>query len=666
MLPRCLGLDDFFTVDESFHWVWRMMHFSDALRNEQWAGTNLTGHPGVTTLWLGSLGRWFAYRVGLEGPEWGRGSVAYLALMRLPLAVVNSLAVAGGYLVLRRLLRPETAFVAGLLWAGSPFLVAHSRLLHLDGLLTSFMTLSILLLLLLRLPAAHRAPARSWLIVSGSGLCGGLAFLTKAPSLVLLPAAGLLLLLHSPPAGFGRLWQRGGGAAVRSAAWLIGGGVVVWAGWPAMWVAPHEAIASVINEIIANGGQPHESGNFFLGQPVADPGWLFYPAVVLWRSTPMTLIGLALLPLALRRSREERGVLLALGGFVLLFGIAMSILPKKFDRYLLPIWPSLEILAAAGLVALAGSCARVGWRVRDRFPLSAFSLPRTMPPSLLLPPVVVVLLAITLVWYHPYYLAYFNPLLGGGTVARRILLVGWGEGMEQVGAWLRTRPDLTRSPVMSWDPRTLEPFVPVRVVELNEIHAAEPASYAVRYVRGFQRTPDAPAYVFAQQTPPLYTVRIHGIDYAQVHQPVRPFTRPVGAVFGEGLRLHGFSQSRAGNSLVLTLSWGVRADQPGGWFCFVHVLDADGHRVAQVDTPIDGGLFPRWERGQQFGGPLPLALPPDLPAGDYRVVVGVYRPSDGQRLPLSQSETPPLPPEVDGPHALRLTTFTQPPARGNE
>ncbi|NJN65435.1 MAG: phospholipid carrier-dependent glycosyltransferase [Chloroflexaceae bacterium] len=547
LLPRCLGLDDFFTVDESFHWVWRIMHFSDALRHEQWAGTNLTGHPGVTTLWLGSLGRWIAHHIGLEGPEWGRGSVAYLALTRLPLAVVNSLAVAGGYLLLRRLLRPETAFLSGLLWASSPFLIAHSRLLHLDALLTSFMTLSILILMLLLLRpwpggSPHRADAaasaRSWLILAGSGLCAGLAFLTKAPSLVLLPAAGLLLLLLSPPAG---LWQRGRWVASRYAAWLLSGGAVVWALWPAMWVAPHDAIASVINEVLANGGQPHESGNFFMGQPVADPGWLFYPVVVLWRSTPMTLIGLVLLPLALRRSREERRVLLVLGGFMLLFGIAMSLLPKKFDRYLLPVWPPLEILAAVGLMTLSGGRAwDWAWTWIGR---------QTWPPERRAAAVrwlVALLLAITLGWYHPYYLAYFNPLLGGGTVAPHVLLVGWGEGMEQVGAWLRTRPDLARSPVMSWDPRTLEPFVPVRVVELNEIHAAEPASYAVRYSRGFQRTPDAPAEVFVQQTPPLYTVRIHGIDYAQVYQPVRPFTEPVGAMFGTGLRLHGFSHAWMG------------------------------------------------------------------------------------------------------------------------
>ncbi|NJN65436.1 MAG: hypothetical protein HC884_01355 [Chloroflexaceae bacterium] len=56
-----------------------------------------------------------------------------------------------------------------------------------------------------------------------------------------------------------------------------------------------------------------------------------------------------------------------------------------------------------------------------------------------------------------------------------------------------------------------------------------------------------------------------------------------------------------------------------------------------MDTPIDEGLFAAWETGQQFGSSLPIDLPADLPEGSYRVVVGAYRPADGQRLPLSEA-----------------------------
>ncbi len=642
LVPRILHLDDFFTVDESFHWVWRIMHFMDALNRERWDLTNLTGHPGVTTLWLGSLGRTIAFAVGLHGPEWYKGSADYLALLRLPLAIVNSAAVAVGYLALRRLLSNGTALLAGGMWALSPFLIAHSRLLHMDALLTSFMTLCVLLLLL-ALVNAETPPTATigpWLALVGAGVCGGLALLTKAPSLLLLPAVGGLLLWYSPSVGATRrVWW----VIVRGVVWAVAAALVFWAGWPALWVAPGEALGHVAEEIIGNGAQPHPSGNYFLGRPVADPGWLFYPAVVLWRSTPVMLVGLLLLPLALRRHPDQRRPLLALAAFALLFALAMSMLPKKFDRYLLPIWPTLEILAAAGLMTL------LDFSFWPRLLHTAGGAYRTLLLT------VAALLALLNAWYHPYYLAYFNPLVGGGRTAQEVMLVGWGEGMEQVGAWLRTRPDLTRSPVMSWDPRTLEPFVPVRVVELNALNLEERASYAVLYSRGTQRQGDTSIYQEIAQTPPLYTLRQHGITYARVYQPVRPFDEPVDVLFGEGLHLRGFRQTMHGDRLEIAPAWSVEADMAGGWFCFVHVLDADGHKIAQIDAPIDEGLFATWQRGQQFGWPLPIALPPDRPPGPYRVVIGVYNPADSARLPLTRGEA--LPAGVDGPHVVPLTTL---------
>ena len=56
LLPRVLGLADFITTDEAYHWVARTERFAGAIADHRWAATNLTGHPGVTLMWLGSLG----------------------------------------------------------------------------------------------------------------------------------------------------------------------------------------------------------------------------------------------------------------------------------------------------------------------------------------------------------------------------------------------------------------------------------------------------------------------------------------------------------------------------------------------------------------------------------------------------------------------------------
>ncbi len=180
-----------------------------------------------------------------------------------------------------------------------------------------------------------------------------------------------------------------------------------------------------------------------------------------------------------------------------------------------------------------------------------------------------VLTAVPLALYHPYYLAYFNPLLGGGATAQRVMLVGLGEGMDQIGAWLRARPDLKRGPVLSWIPPTLAPFVPAApgVLDLRVQLLEQPTSYAVLYARSVQRQESTVAEAYVRQTPPLFTLRMYGIEYATIHQLPRPFDAPLDAQFGEGLRLRGFSQQREGQTLTITPSWDVQADQPGGRFC---------------------------------------------------------------------------------------------------
>jgi 4-amino-4-deoxy-L-arabinose transferase-like glycosyltransferase len=687
LLPRVLGLADFMTVDEVYNWTGRVERFSAAIASRQWAATVLVGHPGITLCWLASLGLSAERFAAAHGWVSVTSQVEYLRWLRLPLALLEGMSVPAAYLLLRRLLLPRTALIAALLWATSPYLVAHSRLLHLDALLTTFVTFSILCLLIGFRPSIRRdSAARPLRWVVASGCFAGLALLTKGPALILLPSVGLLMIADCrlQIADFERRQSaiyNLQSATLRYALWLSVAALTFTLLWPAMWVDPGHALRSFVGLIFQNGGRPNGDGQFFFGRAIGDPGPLFYIVSDLFRMTPVMLIGLLGAPLALLRVERgprtkdqgprttsnvgrwsfvfgrlsaEQEILLALGAFVLLWTLVMTLGPKKFDRYTLPTWPALLVLSAAGWKFWLWDLGVWLGRRASRH------TPRVWPGvrGAAMAGALVLELG-TLAYYQPYYLSYYNPLLGGGAAAQRALLVGWGEGMDQVGAYLRTRPDIGQGQIISAVPRTLRPFVPVPVEDVTELDKT-PANYAVVYLESIQRGANPAIYATIRRTLPLHRVTIHGIDYAEIYQLPKPFERAIDARFGEALLLRGVTVKREPGHLTVTPVWDVRAQPAANYQAFVHVIDTAGRTVAQIDVAPGGGdaATSAWEPGQQIAVPLPLALPDGLPRGEYQVTFGLYDPKTNQRLPLAGGT--PADAARAGPDALLLDTIALP------
>jgi hypothetical protein len=94
--------------------------------------------------------------------------------------------------------------------------------------------------------------------------------------------------------------------------------------------------------------------------------------------------------------------------------------------------------------------------------------------------------------------------------------------------------------------------------------------------------------------------------------------------------------------VTVTLYWAPLAPE-GEYTAFVHLVDRAGGGITGHDAPPLGGLYPvaRWPRSSRshpFPDPHPLALPPGLPAGRYRLEAGLYRPGTlepvGERVTL--------------------------------
>jgi hypothetical protein len=116
--------------------------------------------------------------------------------------------------------------------------------------------------------------------------------------------------------------------------------------------------------------------------------------------------------------------------------------------------------------------------------------------------------------------------------------------------------------------------------------------------------------------------------------------------FGPAIRLLGYDLepdarggARAGETLTLTLHWGAEAEPGKAYTVFTQLLDAEGKLVAQHDGPPNAGQSPTsgWLKGDRVLDEHQIPLPAELPAGEYRLIVGLYD-AAGERLRLPDGE----------------------------
>jgi hypothetical protein len=102
----------------------------------------------------------------------------------------------------------------------------------------------------------------------------------------------------------------------------------------------------------------------------------------------------------------------------------------------------------------------------------------------------------------------------------------------------------------------------------------------------------------------------------------------------EGSRMFqgsGVPDASQPDQLQLKLLWQAARPMDRDYTVFIHLVDEAGNLVSQVDTLPFGGHYPTsvWSQGELLAGSYSLNLPPDLPAGVYRLMAGLY---DAQHL----------------------------------
>jgi hypothetical protein len=508
---RLVEIDRAITADEGL-WMQRTIRFGANLARANLGGTYRTGHPGVTVMWAGlagighgRLGPLSAERLTQpERLERAPGYLDALAAARVAVALLAAALAALAALLACKLVGTGPGLAGSMLLLLDPYVVGTSRVLHVDALLAPLMTVCALAGLAYWTVRPHPA------YLALGALAGGLALLTKTTAVYAV--AFFVLVGVAAPLARRRGWRS---VLPAVAAWGLLAAATYGALWPALWVDPLGRLGDVLAFARAAGGEPHETGHFFLGRPIADdPGPLFYPVALAFRLGPVACLGLAALAasLALPSGRAPRGEAvrartLWLLAYALLFVGMMTLGAKKLDRYMLPAIWVLDILAGVGLWLLFS-------RIRSARVAAAGAA------------LALALQAATLWRAYPYPLAAYNPLVGGLATARRTMLVGWGEGLEQVADYLNGRPDARALNVAVGYPHVLRPRFPGTTYDVLPYLRADTAAgrprpdYVVVYVNAAQRgliPPAARAAIAAG--PPEFTAFVHGEEVAWLYRP---------------------------------------------------------------------------------------------------------------------------------------------------
>jgi hypothetical protein len=536
-----------------------------------------------------------------------------------------------------------------------------------------------------------------WLILSG--LFGGLAALSKTPAVLLGPillVSGLCYALLPPP-GLPRSvrWKRFGVA-------LVGWGIVAlgafFALWPAMWTRPLFALEWIIKNIQSVNSLPHPTTGHFWGEQESDQNPFYYLIVFPYHLTPLTTVGitggLALIGTGFvarwRKIDNPAGRLLplALGlvAYIAIFVAPVSFISRRGDRYILPVYFAAGLLAALALWWLAGL-------VKERLPRLRLSVTGLVGLAIGLQALFVLL-------YHPYYLAYYNPLLGGGQTAPYRVNIGWGEGLDLAARYFNNKTGQNPPQVAAWYSNQFAPYYHGPTIDLSDQSSTLTGDYTVFYINQVQRGfPSREILTYFRQREPEQIIRLGGIEYAWIYpgpiisqnQP-QNYAFPVEMVLGGGARLIGldiprqtmpadaFAQGRAANDsapspfygeaiagLPVTLYWETLAQINGEHNIYIRLVDDQGNTWGQVDRLILAGLWrpDRWYSGYFIRDEYKLPIDPATPPGVYHFEVGMYDFVTGQSYGVAQNigEITLTPPEkIPRASDLKLDTLISTPA----
>lgn len=389
-----LGHDIFNT--DVWKWKARTYDFGTGVFTLNFEKTIQKYHPGVTLMWLGSIGVkiynfYYQEMLHMSPPNNDLSAIFLLhTIQKLVIVIFIGLIAAFIFHPLKELFGKKYAFITMLLLIFEPFYIALTRVMHLEGIMSTLMIASFVWLYFY-----FRRHKSRYLILSA--VFAAAAFLTKTSAIFLVPFSALVIFIENMVEKMNL--KEATRESIKS--------FFIWLGisllafiifWPAMWTNAGEAISTIYRGIFTVGV---ERGHYqlFMGNWVEDPGWLFYLVVILYRTSVVLYLGFFGFLLTFHKFTKRKGAVwfivyaFIFAGF---YALELSIPSKKLDRYLIPAILSLVLVVGFFYEYIIDY-------LYGKFKFLGIGL-------------VILILGYytwTISYLHPNYFAYYSPLFGG-------------------------------------------------------------------------------------------------------------------------------------------------------------------------------------------------------------------------------------------------------------
>jgi hypothetical protein len=241
-------------------------------------------------------------------------------------------------------------------------------------------------------------------------------------------------------------------------------------------------------------------------------------------------------------------------------------------------------------------------------------------------------------------------------------------------AWVDLRWTATHTPTTDYVARLtlLNPFGEIAQEEIVPLCSEWPTSHWDRHAlvvnqHHIQVDPHLPSTTYqmmlsvVEQETGKVLAPTQAIGTLEVSALERQFSAPpmqhtTTVTFGNRMALLGYDLHQEASVLRLTLHWQALHLLDNCYKVFVHLYDAhSGHLVVQNDAVPRQWTYPTnwWEGGEVVSDEIALPLE-NVPAGVYRISVGIYDPDTMEQLPAQTGDSVPLDDHLELEQAVRI------------